>query len=347
MSDARENKWLNEKGLVALAYTALASTQVVMAMWNVVGSKLVNHDVDLPLIVFVTGRQLVASVLLGVAAAIKHGPDCVMVQRKHIRATVASSIMGQYMSPIFYLYGLQAVSATLASIFDGPLVPIIAYVIALCVGAEALPTLMIERKIVLSAMFLATSGAALLIFSLGDSSGDGTEDGDEYVSTGSSKLYVLALAALFIEAASLSTSIVIQKPLTIVYPLLSYSFRSCLGGFIMAAIHVSLWVPGGFVTNMLLLVNACIESWHFRTALLMSSVGNSLLNTLFTAVANSRLPSSTVALGACLQPIFTLILEVLLTDATFTAVELFSFVVIAVGMYMFTQRRDPFGLLIA
>jgi len=346
-----------------LAYLALVLYQMVMAIWAVVGSKLLRgNEAGVPLAAFLAGRHFVASSALGTIAVVQHGRAALMPQRSDLFRVGVAGMLAQYGSPMFYLFGLQYLPPTIGSIFDGPLIPLLVFVMAVSIGVERLPGKVSQRIAVALALCLSSGGAVLLILASAGAEGvpsdeaeaemlliaDAAEpqampsaDAGTPVQAGASTgIFFIALISLFLEAACLSASFIIQKPLATKYKLFPFAFWMSFSGLCCVVFHLALYEEGGLFFNIFRLYSACIDSPSFLLAMLYNALAISVINTLCIAFANATLPSSVVALGACVQPGFTLLLDVYLYGADFTPVHVLALCIVGLGIKLFTDNNS-------
>lgn len=320
---------------VMLAYAALGLYQMLMALWAAIGSKSLKGD-TVPVSVFLLGRHCLAASALAAISIWQYGPSS-LIPRKEDRWRIAiAGVLAQYGSPMFYLYGLQFVPPTIASIFDGPFIPLVVYVMAVSVGAEVLPKLSKDRLGVAIALALASGGAATLILvSGGDSETESVE-----VSTGaddSNGMFNIAIICLILEASSLGASIIMQKPVVSKYKLFPFACWISLSGLVSCIFHLT-FVGDGVLSSMFSLIEMCNKSTPFFGALLYNALALTLINSLCIAYANATVPSSVVALAACVQPGLTLMLDVTIYGAPFSVWHLVALAMVAIGISMFNKH---------
>jgi len=320
------------------AYGCLMLYQSLMAFWAAVGSKALSSSSSssepLPVSVFLFGRHLVASASLAALGFATHGRKGMIPQEEHRVRVFVAGVLAQCASPMFYLYGLQFVAPTIASIFDGPCVPLMVYAMAVVVGAEVMPAALNNRLKVLGGLAMASGGAVLLIVASGgqesDAGGTGGEEGE---------MFNVAIFSLFLEAACLSASLIMQKPIANLYPLFPYSFWICFGGLMGCVFHL-MFIGDGLLAGFSALRIACAENHGIFFALLYNAYALTLINTLCLSYANSMLPSSTVALGACVQPALTLALDIFIYGADLRMMHIVGIAGIALGLNLFLKSSS-------
>eukprot|EP00516_Mucochytrium_quahogii_P009015 CAMPEP_0203782636 /NCGR_PEP_ID=MMETSP0099_2-20121227/11188_1 /ASSEMBLY_ACC=CAM_ASM_000209 /TAXON_ID=96639 /ORGANISM=" , Strain NY0313808BC1" /LENGTH=352 /DNA_ID=CAMNT_0050684329 /DNA_START=361 /DNA_END=1419 /DNA_ORIENTATION=- len=282
-----------------LAYAAILVYQTVMSVWAVNGSN-VTEGGTFPLALFLVGRHMLASSALAGLACYKYGLASLIPESDDIKYIFIAGMFAQYMSPMFYLYGLQFVPATIGSIFDGPLIPVLVFVLAIVSRTEVLPESWSGRTGIVSGLCLTCGGVMFLIIASG-SGGD--------TSTAIDSQFYLAVTSLFCEAFALSISILLQRPLAKKYRLLPFAFWISFSGLVASFLQVAFYEDGS-IGLLGVLYQKLFNSNQLLFALLYNALLISVVNNLCLAYASEHLPSSIVAMGSCIQPVITLFLEV-------------------------------------
>lgn len=323
------------------AYLALIVYQLVMAMWAVFGSRMLNSEAAVPLATFLLGRHLVASSVLGCAACWLYGRRSLVPQLGDVPTIALAGVLAQWASPVFYLWALRHLPATISAIFDGPLIPVFVYVMAVALGVEVLPAGARKRLSVLLALVLSCGGAAIIVAapSASGSPSGGAEGEGEGAAVGGVR--ALALLALLVEALALALSLIVQKPLAMKYPLFAFACWMSLSGLVSIAVQAIVVEELGLLGCLELLVHMLRTSRPFLVATLYNALGISVVNALCSAFANSLLPSSLVALAACLQPVFTLLLDVAAFGAPLHLEHVAGLIAVGLGIRMFTRNSPP------
>jgi drug/metabolite transporter (DMT)-like permease len=318
----------------AAAYLALVVYQLVMAVWAVVGSRLLNSEAAVPLATFLLGRHLVASSVLGCVACWLYGRRSLLPQRDDVPAIALAGVLAQWASPVFYLWALRHLPATISAIFDGPFIPVLVYVMAVALGVEVLPAGARQRMSVFFSLVLSCGGAALII--VAPSAAGGAAASASVEAAGGVR--ALALLALLVEALALALSLIVQKPLATKYPLFAFACWMSLSGLVSIAVQAVVAEELGLSGCLALLVHMLRTSRPFLVATLYNALGISVINALCSAFANSLLPSSLVALAACLQPAFTLLLDVAAYGAPLHLEHVAGLAAVGLGIRMFTRN---------
>ncbi|GBG30364.1 Hypothetical Protein FCC1311_065832 [Hondaea fermentalgiana] len=334
-----------QKRTVKLAYGALALYQSLMAFWAAIGSKSLQGEVGVPVSVFLFGRHCLAATALAMLSLWKHGAESLIPRPEHRARIFMAGVLAQYASPMCYLFGLMFVPPTIASIFDGPFIPLFVYVMAISVGAEVLPKLAKDRLGVAISLALASGGAATLILvSGGEVEFDGVEPEpvtDAQVQGASANegddMFMIAIVSLALEAAALGASIIMQKPVVTQYQLFPFACWVSASGMLCCFFHL-MFIGDGVFASIVQLLEACKASNAFFGALLYNALALTLINTLCIAFANASVPSSVVALAACVQPGLTLMLDVAVYDAPFSIWHLAALGMVAIGISMFNKH---------
>lgn len=314
------------------AYGALVVFQLNMSLWASLGSKALL-GADVPIVGFLFGRHLLTSLALGGVGATRG--LSLKPERGDVTRLFAAGLLAQFVSPVFYMWGMRYVAPTVGSILDGPCVPLIVYAIVVAAGLEQLPRSRRGRVGVLASLAMAILGAGLLIATSGNPSLEpGLEPDPEGADAESSGMFWAAVVSLAVEASCLSASLVLQKPLAQKYELVPFGLWISLAGLVACASHLAAF---GGIAAVLRLLAACASSPAYLAALLFNTFANSLANTLLLAFAQQRLPSSVVAMAACLQPALTLALDAVFFGATVSLANACALALVACGTYSFTR----------
>jgi drug/metabolite transporter (DMT)-like permease len=309
-----------EKDLSSLAKLAMVIVQTIAAGWNVLGSVALTTQEISPL-TFALVRMVLATFFLSVVARwtspgsrfVPEGRDCARV--------LCVGLSSGFIMPVAAIYGLQMTTPTTLAIYDGPLFPVCVFALTLCIGVERLSPRHACRQI--SGVLLAVSGALAVLL--------GTESTVNEANPGSS--YVLGNSILVAESVALSVGLVLQKPLLTRYSIPHISMWTWAVGACATACFIGVQ-SGGLFSALAAFTGTVASSTTVLGAVVYLVLLHTSASFLLSGFANRTLPSSTVALFACLQPVLTALLEVAILNKTIAPQQVVGAALIACGLVL-------------
>lgn len=313
----------------ALPYLGLVMSQAIMAGWSSVGNKAINKEDGIHVAVFLVVRLFITFLTLG-AMLVFRSRDNLLPDAGDTKAIVLVGFLYQCLSPIFFLKGLRYVTGTIGSLFDGPLVTILVYLLAVYFKLEKIPKSP-KLRLQLGVSLALTIGGATATILAADSSFSPDDNHESNHSTSLGLLY------LMIESIGQSAGLVLGKPLLIRYNVKQFSTWTVLVGFVCCLCMVLVSQRDTFFTQIGNLVFACTTSASYAFALLYGALASGVLNTLLVSYCNAKLPSSVVAVSACLQPMIALALDYYVYGIAIKSIHGIAFCMIIVGMRLFMR----------
>lgn len=314
-----------------VAMILLIIVQLCFSVFAVFGASALELAPSVTPLAFTAGRQIIAVWTLIPIALIVEGR--VNPKTSDYGRIVIVGILGGVFVPDFYLIGLQLTDPTSASLFDGPIIPLTCYTLAVLIGVERLPKTCKARMLTIGFLLMAAFGAIIILLGGGKSKSLKENDTTQGMS---SKL--LGWTLLFGESLSVAISLIVSKDLCTRYPPVTFSLWCTIIGMIVNCMIVTFTTNDGAIMQTIELVNACSLSWRYMGALFYVSMMNTVFVLVVSSFANSILPSSTVSLMSCLQPAITLILQYMVRSTPIRLTQMFGVMILGNGMLLHTRH---------
>jgi len=299
-----------------------------MAVWAVFGSKAMDPDV--PVSVFLLMRLVIGSAFFACVIFRETGNFSFIYKLTDIGCAskiFISGLLAQYASPVLYFSGALTTPGTMAAIFDGPVIPLMVFVIAVGSGVEKLPDNSHACCVVVGGLGMAAAGAGLLV--VVSSSG---ESGGSLLSPG--------VVKLFFEALAPSCSLIIQKDICHRFSVYEFSFMLTASAIVCCSLHIMVLENYSIYEFAIQFVNKCLDNHALLLAFLYNVVAVAGLNMMLLVYANTRLPSSIVSMGACMQPVIALFLEVLFHGVHISYGHFFAVSLVFGGIKLFSDSNN-------
>jgi len=251
----------------------------------------------------------------------------ILPRSQHAPRVLLAMACGGVAMPNLFLLGLDSThSPVLASICDGPLLPVSTTILALLLRYEQFPADGTVRTKQLCGLAACVAGAIVVIVSAAPAA-DGAASGD-------ATSFSLGVVALVAESFAFGASLVVQKPLLQSYP----SNLLPAWQFGIGAVGTSMLIAAGQGSSSVLdglfsLWCSMFGSARFLVGLLYCVLAQTVTIYVLLTYANGKLASSTVALYACTQPVMTVTMEFAFLGKPVVYSQLLGIAILVVGLW--------------
>ena len=256
-----------------------------MSIWNLIAGDVLNavEDViDVPQFLFL--RQLFTTIVLACLSATNETVQLGLLPVPIVIKLILCGIFGIFVISYAYFYGLMLTDPTSMSLFDGPLVPVAVFALALLTGSEKVaPTwrgVMLQSSPTIVCAFGAT---AVLV---GTSSSVGREDqGSFYRAVG--------IGLLCLECLCMAISIMLQRSLAQVIP--PFALTGCMyfTGMLCSVVYLVLFRQVSLVGVVQVAFQSAVDKPLFGGGLLYSVFLHSAAALVLLNYGAKRLEAST------------------------------------------------------
>jgi len=301
-----------------LAHAAAAATQLIFAGWNILGTLALRDSADPMGLILI--RQFGSGAVLALVAVSQS--QLVFPEPPHLATIMWFGFIGGCVMPVCFTYGLQLTTPTIGSIFDGPLMPVSTSAIALACGIESLAQGRKGQQ-QLGSIALAVISAIVLVLNTRHPSSPSTAP----------HTFAFGCLLLVIESMAMAAVLILQKPLLEHYSGALTLFWVNIIGACFNTILVTFGEEGGLprvFSDLLMGQHSPIILIAIAYLVLVEGpIAFGLIS-----YANSKLPSSSVALYACGQPVFTCILTYLLLGETVNPLQAAGAIGVIAGLWL-------------
>lgn len=319
---------------------ALAVAQVAESAWHILGFGVLDDVPFISPLEFTFIRQTLTWILLTIWARLAEKDDDTgsrisfpSLRSAEFAKLVVGGVTGGCLVQLLYLQGLIMTSPTTTSVWDGPLLPVIVFCLAILRGTEKLYNPLWR----IATLILTCSGLCLVLF--GDYhhrlGGGGDHNIDSSEMTANRRFLLGNIVILFQDFCHAFMAIV-QRELRRFPPLTLTSWLFGIG--VVANLIVIVVTPGTSVSSVISkTMRALLESHQFIVGLAFAVVVMSAFTYSILSYASRHLESSVVTLFAAAQPPITVALESFFFGTPICVSKRVGISMVCCGMYFFTD----------
>mmetsp|Transcript_24499 Transcript_24499/g.35857 ORF Transcript_24499/g.35857 Transcript_24499/m.35857 type:complete len:434 (+) Transcript_24499:64-1365(+) len=143
---------------------AMAISQSIYSGWHILGARVLKSVPEVHVVSFTVVRQILSYLVLVVVARCKEGHIPLPTSKSERYMLLMGGCCGACFMPLFYLSGLMHTTPTVAAVWDGPMLPVLMFVITLALGIEQLN----KHNLFVQVISLATTVLGSMLVLLGD-----------------------------------------------------------------------------------------------------------------------------------------------------------------------------------
>ena len=323
-----------------LPLAALAVAQVAESAWHILGFGILDDAPYISPLEFTFIRQTLTWILLTIWArwAEKDDETGGRIQLPSLRSAefaklVVGGVTGGCLVQLLYLQGLIMTSPTTTAVWDGPLLPVIVFCIAILRGTEKLYNPVWR----IATLILTCSGSCLVLFSdYHHRLEEGGSHNSDSTELAANKRFLLGNLVILFQDFCHALMAIVQRELRQFPPLTLTSWLFGIG--VVANLIVVVVTPDTSVSSVITkATRALLESHQFLVGLAFAVVVMSAFTYSILSYASRHLESSVVTLFAAAQPPITVALESFFFGTPICASKRVGIFMVCCGMYFFTN----------